>query len=203
MQTNQAKIEQNEEDNRIIREILAGKTVKYDILQKRYRLLISSLIRKMIKNEDDIDDLVQESFIKAFNALDKFQEGYSFSSWLYRIASNTCIDFLRKKRFSTISIDNPGYTEEDDASIDIKDESYEADLEVLANERKKALFEAIAELPENYREIIELRHEQELDYKDISDRLDMPLGTVKAHLFRARKMLLTKLKKQRHLFYDS
>jgi RNA polymerase sigma-70 factor (ECF subfamily) len=196
------KKEQNEEDIRIISNVLSGKTHEYDILQKKYRLLISSLIRKMIRNEDDIDDLVQESFIKAFNALDKFQTNYSFSSWLYRIASNTCIDFLRKKRFPTISIDNPGHNEEEDSSLDIKDESYEADISVLANERKKALFDAIKELPKNYREIIELRHEQELDYKEISERMELPLGTVKAHLFRARKMLLTKLKKNRHLFYE-
>lgn len=203
MQDYSNKKEQNEEDIRIIKSILEGDTRQYDLLQKKYRLLISSLIRKMIRDEDDIDDLVQDSFIKAYNALDKFQHEYSFSSWLYRIASNTCIDFLRKKRFATISIENPVYSQDDDGAMDIADKSFEADLSVLGEERRKALLEAIADLPENYREIIELRHEQELDYKEISDRLEMPLGTVKAHLFRARKMLLTKLKKHKHLFYET
>lgn len=204
MQENILKKEQNDEDIIIIKNVLAGKTHEFDVLQKKYRILISSLIRKMIRDEDDIDDLVQESFIKAYNALDKFQEGYSFSSWLYRIASNNCIDFLRKKRFPTISIENPSFTDDEDGgALDIEDQSYQADIQVLGNERRKALFDAIAELPENYREIIELRHEQELDYKEIADKLDMPLGTVKAHLFRARKILLEKLKNQKHLFFES
>lgn len=203
MQDNNLKREQNEEDLIAIRNVLAGKSSDYDILQKKYRVLISSLIRKMIRDEDDIDDLVQESFIKAYNALDKFQEGYAFSSWLYRIASNTCIDFLRKKRFTTISIENPSYSDEDSSTMDIEDKNYEADLAVLGDERRKALYDAINELPENYREIIQLRHEQEMDYNEISERLELPLGTVKAHLFRARKMLLTLLKKNQHLFYDN
>lgn len=202
MQENNLKKEQNEEDLLIIRNVLAGKTSDYDILQKKYRVLISSLIRKMIRDEDDIDDLVQESFIKAYKALNKFQEGFSFSSWLYRIASNNCIDFLRKKRFSTISIDNPITNDDDSGHIDIEDRNYEADLAMLGEERRRALYDAINELPDNYREIIQLRHEQELDYNDISERLSLPLGTVKAHLFRARKMLLTLLKEKRHLFYD-
>lgn len=203
MQDNNLKKEQNEEDLIAIRNVLSGKTSDYDILQKKYRVLISSLIRKMIRDEDDIDDLVQESFIKAYNALDKFQEGYSFSSWLYRIASNTCIDFLRKKRFTTISIENPSYSDEESGGMDIEDKNYEADLGVLGDERRKALYDAIDELPDNYREIIQLRHEQEMDYNEISEKLSLPLGTVKAHLFRARKMLLTLLKKNQHLFYDN
>ena len=103
------------------------------------------------------------------------------------IASNNCIDFLRKRRFNTISITqiSPDSSEEED--MDIEDNSYLADTDLMSNEKLKVLNEAIKKLPENYRLIIKLRHEDELDYNEISEQLGIPLGTVKAHLFRARK----------------
>jgi RNA polymerase sigma-70 factor (ECF subfamily) len=191
-----------EEDLIAVNRVLAGDKSAFEILQKRYKRIISSLIRRMVRNEDDVDDLIQETFIKAYNALSTFQSGYSFSAWLYRIASNTCIDFLRKRRFDTISINNPMPSSDEEQTLDIHDSTYLPDVNLLNEERKKALNEAIANLPENYRKIIKLRHEEELDYNQIADILGIPLGTVKAHLFRARKILLTKLKKNKHLFMD-
>lgn len=195
-------INNSNEDAEVIIRILDGEVNAYGILQKKYKRIISSLIRKMIKDEDDIDDLVQETFIKAYRALDRYQSVYSFSAWIYRIASNTCIDFLRKKRLNIISIDQPiGGTDEDDGLFfEIEDNSYQPDVEFINNERKAALYSSIDKLPEKYRLIIKLRHEEELDYNEIALKLDMPLGTVKAHLFRARKMLLDDLKKINHLF---
>ena len=201
--TKEQQKKSNEEDFEAIRKILAGNTREFDFLQKKYKFLISSLIRKMVSNEDDVEDLTQESFIKAYKALDKFQFGYSFSAWIYRIASNTCIDFLRKKRFKTISINKPLNDDDDDYFIEIEDRSYIPENQVLKLERKELLDNAISELPDNYKEIIRLRHNEELDYKEIADKLDLPLGTVKAHLFRARKMLYEILKKQVHLFKGS
>ena len=195
-------INNSNEDAEVIIRILDGEVNAFGILQKKYKRVISSLIRKMIKDEDDIDDLVQETFIKAYRALDRYQSSYSFSAWIYRIASNTCIDFLRKKRLNIISIDQPiGTTDEEDGLFfEIEDNSYQPDVEFINNERKAALYSAIDSLPEKYRLIIKLRHEEELDYNEIALKLDMPLGTVKAHLFRARKMLLDDLKKINHLF---
>ncbi len=195
-------INNSNEDAEVIIRILDGEVNAFGILQKKYKRVISSLIRKMIKDEDDIDDLVQETFIKAYRALDRYQSSYSFSAWIYRIASNTCIDFLRKKRLNIISIDQPIGTidEEDGLFFEIEDNSYQPDVEFINNERKAALYSAIDSLPEKYRLIIKLRHEEELDYNEIALKLDMPLGTVKAHLFRARKMLLDDLKKINHLF---
>jgi RNA polymerase sigma-70 factor (ECF subfamily) len=192
-----------DEDYNIILRILDGETADFEILQKKYKRVISSLIRRMIKDEDDIDDLTQETFIKTYNALDKFQHGFSFSSWIYRIASNTCIDFLRKKRFNFVYIDQPINNNEEEQFIEIEDSSYQPDKEYLINERKNILKNAIDTLPENYREIIKMRHEDELDYKEISTQLDIPLGTVKAHLFRARKLLLNALQGNQHLLYDN
>lgn len=192
----------HEEDFDAIRKVLDGDKSGFEHLQTKYSKIVAALIRRMVQNEDDIADLTQETFIKAYKALASFQFGYSFSSWLYRIASNTCIDFLRKKRFHTVSINQPIHGSEDDQFIEIRDDSYKADDQVLKNEKYKALKEAIEELPDNYKVIVKLRHEEELDYKEIAARLDIPLGTVKAHLFRARKMMLETLKKQIHLFQE-
>ena len=183
-----------QEDFEAIRKVLDGDTKAFEFLQKKYKYLIYSLIKKMIKNENDVEDLTQEAFIKAFNALDKFKFNYSFSAWIYRIASNATIDFLRKKRFDTFSIDRPIGDSEDENYFEIEDESYIPDQGVLSQEKTKIIKAAIDRLPENYREIIVLRHEEELDYKTIAKKLDLPLGTVKAHLFRARKLLFEELK---------
>lgn len=191
-----------QEDIAVISSILAGDKSQFRILEKKYRKIIITLIRKMIKNEDDVADLVQETFIKAYNALDKFQFGFSFSSWLYKIASNTCIDFMRKRRFQTVSLDQP-ITKDEDHYMEIKDNSYNPDINFDAEERKKALIKAIESLPENYKKIIKLRHEEDMDYLDISKVMNLPLGTVKAHLFRARKILLSQLTNQRYLFVES
>lgn len=191
-----------EEDFDAIKRVLDGDTKAFELLQNKYTRIVSALIRKMVRDEDDVQDLTQEAFIKTYNALDSFQFGYSFSAWLYRIASNTCIDFLRKKRFRTISINQPIAGSDEENFFEIKDSSYLPDINVLADERTKAIRNAINQLPENYRNIVELRHVEELDYKEISKRLDLPLGTVKAHLFRARKMMLASLKKKEHLFND-
>lgn len=188
----------NEEDFDAIRKILDGDKSAFSFLQNKYKTRIKSLVRRMIKDPDDVDDLTQEAFIKAYNALETFQFAYNFSAWLYRIASNSCIDFLRKKRFKTISLDQP-IGGEDDLFIDVPSEDLTPDVQMISKERKKILNKAIKDLPENYRVIIQMRHRDELDYKEISEKLDIPLGTVKAHLFRARRILYDALVDQKEL----
>ena len=193
-----------EQDIKAVEKVLAGNSSAYDILQKKYRRLISSLIRRMIKDEEDVLDLTQETFIKAYNGLDKYQSAYSFSSWLFKIASNTCIDFLRKKRLSSVSLSQTFINDsgEETDEVELKDDSYVPDLNLLMQERKQTLLDAINSLPENYRLIIKMRHTEDLDYLEISEKLNMPLGTVKAHLFRARKILYNQLVNHRYLFTD-
>lgn len=182
------KQQSNEEDFEAIRKILDGDKSAFTFIQNKYKARIKSLVRRMIKDPDDVDDLTQEAFIKAYNALDTFQFAYNFSAWLYRIASNSCIDFLRKKRFKTVSLDQP-VGGEDDLYIDVPTTDMTPDIKMISKERKKILNKAINELPENYRNIIKMRHTEEMDYKEIAEQLNIPLGTVKAHLFRARKLL--------------
>lgn len=184
-----------QEDIAVIERVKAGKADDFKHLQRKYQRLITSLIRKMIRNDDDVADLVQDSFIKAFTAIHTYQSDYAFSAWLYRIASNTCIDFLRKRRLQAFSIDKPISTDDGDYQFEIPDSSYLADTPMIDGERKKVLDEALATLSPKYRKIIKMRHEEEMDYQEIAAALKLPLGTVKAHLFRARKALYNYLKK--------
>lgn len=194
--------ESQKEDFDAVRRVLNGDNSGFAILQKKYNRIITSLIRRMIHNEEDVQDLTQDTFIKAYNALKSFQFGYSFSSWIYKIASNTCIDFLRKKRLTEVSLSQKSNSDEE-YEIEIEDKSYLPDMKVMTEEKIKALRDAIENLPDNYREIIKLRHEIEMDYADIAEKMNLPLGTVKAHLFRARKQLFEQLKKYRYLFVEN
>ncbi len=182
------------EDADTIRHILNGDTNAFHIIEKKYRRLITSLIRKMIHNDQDVADLVQEAFIKAYTGLNSYQPELPFSAWLYRIASNNCIDFLRKRRVHTISLDQPISTEEGDMTIEVPDSSFLADSHIHAAERKIILQQALNNLPEKYLRVMKMRHEEELEYQDIADKLGLPLGTVKALLFRARKRMYEALK---------
>jgi len=184
----------SQEDELIIREILAGNVNAYATLQAKYKRIVSFLIRKMIRNETDVEDMVQETFIKAYAALPSFQFEYPFSRWLYKIASNRCIDHLRRKRFQTLSLDEPMSTRDGgELYMDPVDSAATPDVTLLAKERAEMLRDALATMPEKYREVVRLRHDEELEYQEIADRLGQPLGTVKAHLFRARKLLYKKL----------
>ena len=189
-------LESAAEDERIIRDVLAGNVDAFAHLEKKYKRIVSFLIRKMIRNEEDVNDLTQETFIKAFNALPRFKFEYPFSRWLYKIASNRCIDHLRRKRFQAVSLDQPLQTKDGgEMTMEPPDRGPEPDDLLLAKERAEMLREALETLPEKYRTVIRLRHEEELEYQEIADRLGHPLGTVKAHLFRARKMLYKRLMK--------
>jgi len=156
----------------------------------------------MIKNEEDVQDLVQETFIKVYHSLDKYQQSFSFSSWLYKLASNHCIDFLRKKRLSTISLQYSNSKTDEEQEYEIEDNSNIPDKIMLQTEKSEIIEKAISSLPDNYRLIIRLRHDEDMDYQQIAERMNIPLGTVKAHLFRARKILEAYLKKYRYLFRE-
>ena len=189
-----------EEDAEAIRRVLAGDKNAYTFLQNKYKDIINSIVRKVIRDEDDVDDLTQEAFIKAYRALENFNFDYAFSSWLYKIASNACIDFLRKKRYYTISLSRPLDASKPEYIFEIEDSASLPDTQLMEAERSKAIKKAIDALPEKYKEIIHLRYSEDLDYAEIAKRLDLPLGTVKVNLFRARKMLGLSLRKHPALF---
>ncbi len=184
-----------QEDRELVASAKQGDNKAFEALLRKYRKSVYYMLLKMIKNPDDAEDLTQEAFAKAFNSIDKFDATYAFSTWLFRIATNNCIDFIRKKRIQTVSIDQP--MEGDDGSnirFDVKDENLDPNQTMLKKQRKKYLNMAIERLPEKYRTLVELRYFRELSYEEVAKELEIPLGTVKAQLFRARELLSQELK---------
>ena len=167
-------------------------------LLKRYRKPVYHLILKMVKNAHDAEDLTIVAFSKAFKNLAKFNPEYTFSTWLFRIATNNCIDFIRKKRLKTFSIDNAFTSDDgDEVTIDIKDNNLDP-MEVAIKKQKVELIRNIVtKLPPKYQILVRLRYFDELSYDEIAAELDAPLGTVKAQLHRARELLYDLVKNKR------
>ena len=193
----QKRAESIREDHEIIRKALDGDQDSYSRLMKKYHDPVFSLVFKIIHDKEEIEDLVQETFIKAFGSLKSFNENYSFSTWIFKIASNNCIDYMRKKKLKTLSIDMTIEQEEGESSFELPDPSYETDKNLIEEQRRKIIQDAINSLPEKYKVVIQMRHQEEKNYDEISEILCMPIGTVKAHIFRAREMLNKYLKDKR------
>lgn len=177
------------EDLILIEEALSGKQASYERLMRKYYHLIYNLVYRMISKKEDVEDLTQEAFIKAFNSLQNFDRQFAFSTWLFKIATNNAIDYLRKKKLATFSIDKDIDTEDSDMKFEIPDNEYKPDRILIDAQMKKVLDEAIEALPDKYKQVIVMRHKQELEYEEIAKELNIPLGTVKAHIFRGREML--------------
>lgn len=193
------KAESRAEDSKLIQAALKGDNAAYKRLMKKYHDAIYNFIYRMIHDKHQVEDLTQEAFIKAFQSLASFNEEYAFSTWLYKIATNNSIDYIRKRKLQTYSIDKPIDAKDSDYSFELPDDSYETDMEMISDQRAKMLNEAIVKLPEKYRKVIHLRHVDEKSYEEIADQLKLPIGTVKAHIFRAREILYKSLKnKIRH-----
>jgi len=188
------------EDDVLVKKAKGGDEKAYKEPVDKYERALYFHILKMVKDREQVEDLVQEAFVKAFDNLNTYSTNYAFSTWLYRIATNNTIDYLRKKKLKTLSIDKPMKTKDGEMEMQLPDESASTDRNIIKKQRKKIVQNAIEDLPEKYRKVIELRHMEEKTYKEISDILDKPLGTVKAHIFRARELLYKALKDKRHRF---
>ena len=143
----------------------------------------------MVHNSADAEDLTQETFIKIYNNLASYNPVYPFSSWILKISSNTCIDFLRKKRIDTIPLEKQDDDNENDIYLQIPDTTSVPDKNLINKEKIQNINKLVNMLPEIYQHIIRLRFEDDLSYSEISETLNIPLGTVKTLIFRARKML--------------
>lgn len=192
--------ESSKADDKLVSAAVEGDESAYAKLVEKYRKPLFFHISKLVKDRDHIEDLVQEAFMKAFGNLKSYNTDYAFSTWLYRIATNHSIDYLRKRKLQTLSIDEPIKTREGEIEIELPDESSQSDRDIIRKQRKKIIRKSIEELPEKYRQVIEMRHMEEKSYQEISEILDLPLGTVKAHIFRAREMLYKSLKDKRSHF---
>lgn len=162
----------------------------YATLMKRYKKAVYFMILKMIRDADDAEDLTMEAFAKAFRNLDRFKKDYTFSTWLFRIATNNAIDFIRKKKLKTMSLNN---TLSDDSgnsvNIDVEDDDNNPQDEFIKSQRIEMVRVFVDKLPTKYRKLVQMRYFDELSYEEIAKELDKPLGTVKAQLHRSRELL--------------
>ncbi len=185
------------QDDRWVVLAVKGDEKAYSELTQKYQKPLYFHVRKMIRKPDFAEDLVQDIFLKAFKSLKNYKNDYAFSTWLYRIATNHTIDYLRKKKLETLSI-NADDSDDTHAAIQLADEDNFTDEPMIKRERKNKVREAIDQLPEKYREVILKRHIEEKSYQEISEEMDIPLGTVKAHIFRARELLYKYMKDTIH-----
>jgi len=162
----------------------------YATLMKRYKKAVYFMILKMIRDADDAEDLTMEAFAKAFRNLHRFKKDYTFSTWLFRIATNNTIDFIRKKKLKTMSLNT---TMSDDSgnsvNIDVEDDDNNPQDEFIKSQRIEMVRIFVDKLPAKYRKLVQLRYFDELSYEEIAQELDKPLGTVKAQLHRSRELL--------------
>ena len=162
----------------------------YSELLDRYRESVYFLLLKMVNNKDDAEDLTIEAFGKAFKNLAQYTPNYAFSTWLFRIATNNCIDFIRKKRTVTGSLDRAFMNDEGgEMTMDVRSETSDPEETYIKKQKSKLMRQLVEKLKPRYRILIELRYFQELSYEEIAEQLDLPLGTVKAQLFRSREFL--------------
>lgn len=204
MEINPGFSEKAQKDFELVLAAQDGNQAAFSELMSRYRDAIYFMILKMINNKIDAEDLTIEAFGKAFRNIDQYSPSFAFSTWLFKIASNNCIDFLRKKKTRQISIisssndSNSNFTDgiSEDSSLSIQSDTMDPE-EALINDQKKVLLrELVDNLKPRYRQLVEMRYFLEYSYEEIAEELDIPIGTVKAQLFRARELLYGILSKK-------
>jgi len=176
-------------DFNLVGKVKDGDQKAYAELMQRYKDSIYFMALKMVNNKDDAMDLTVETFGKAFENIEKYKPDFAFSTWLFRIATNNCIDFIRKKRISLISINSMVDDDGDDRPLQIKADTLNPEETSIKKQQQEQLKIIVDKLPLRYKTLIVLRYFEEQSYEEIAQQLDLPLGTVKAQLFRARDLL--------------
>lgn len=182
-----------QEDREIVREVLNGKKELFALLVHRYEDKIFNYIYYLVKQKEEAEDLAQTTFVKAFFALRQYNHAYEFSTWIYTIARNVCLDYFRKRKKEDVDLSlNVTVSEDGDTEMgELIEEDHSPDpLRTILNEELRGKIEkAIERLPVKLREIVVLRHLEECSYEEIAQIMDLPVGTVKSYLHRARKKL--------------
>ncbi|MDL1951144.1 sigma-70 family RNA polymerase sigma factor [Acidobacteria bacterium ACD] len=176
-------------DADLVRRVLSGEEDLFETLVARYQLRLFRYLARYTGDAEDARDVTQEVFFKVYGALDSFDPRYKFSTWLFRIAGNAAIAHLRRRRVRALPLELPAEEDGEPRPVDPADDRPDP-LALLTQRRlRDALDLAIQKLPDDYRELISLRHYGELPYEEIAELKQMPLGTVKNKLFRARRAL--------------
>ncbi len=176
-----------------------GDEKAYAELLGRYRDAIYFMLLKMVNNPSDAEDLTIEAFGKAFKSIGQYAPNFAFSTWLFKIATNNCIDFMRKKKSAPLSIETHG-DDQDDPSHSIQCDNLDPEETMINQQKMKLMVDIVSKLKPRYRKLIELRYFKEYSYEEIAQELDLPIGTVKAQLFRARDLLYNVLNNTPHKF---
>ncbi|MXV52527.1 sigma-70 family RNA polymerase sigma factor [Pedobacter sp. HMF7647] len=176
-------------DFNLVTKAKQGDQRSYAELMQRYKDSIYFMALKMVNNKDDAMDLTVETFGKAFENLDRYKPEFAFSTWLFRIATNNCIDFIRKKKLNVVSMHAMMDDDGDDKPMQIRTDTLNPEESSIKKQQSEQLKLIVEKLPQRYRTLIFLRYYDELSYEEIAQQLDLPLGTVKAQLFRARDLL--------------
>lgn len=178
-----------------------GDEQAYADLMERYKKPVYHMILKMVRNVDDAEDLTIEAFAKAFKNLKRFKKDYTFSTWLFRIATNNAIDFIRKKKLETYSLNTSFSDDNGEAvTIDVEDKNLNPAEETIKTQKIELIRMFVTKLPAKYQRLVKLRYFDELSYEEIAQELGAPLGTVKAQLHRARELMYDLVKdKKSHI----
>ena len=176
-------------DYLLVQFALTGEEKAFAKLMIRYKDAIYFMLLKMVNNKNDAEDLTLEAFGKAFKSLHQYSPNYAFSTWLFKIATNNCIDFLRKRRGVYVSIENNMENGENEAPVKLCSTEPNPEEKLIRIQRAILMRKIVHRLKPRYRQLVELRYFREFSYEEIAKELNLPLGTVKAQLFRAREML--------------
>lgn len=189
MELNSQLSEKARYDYTLVEAALTGDEKAFAKLMSRYKDAIYFMLLKMVNNKNDAEDLTIEAFGKAFKNLHQYSPSYAFSTWLFKIATNNCIDFLRKRRGVYISIENNLENGDNDTPIKLRSNDPNPEEKLIRIQKAILMRKIVHNLKPRYRTLVELRYFREFSYDEIAKELNLPLGTVKAQLFRARDML--------------
>ncbi len=180
-------------DEELVEAVLQGERERFGDLVERYQGRLVNHLYRLLRSVEDAHELAQEVFIKVYQALDRYDPRYRFSTWIFRVAQNAAIDQIRKRRIKMVSFEGRGDADGEVREWDPPSSERGPYGDLRNRERGGAIQRAIDSLPWEYRELIVLRHFGELSYDEIAELEEMPLGTVKNKLFRARQMLKEEL----------
>ena len=195
MEINPNFSENAKKDFFLVEEAKKGNQKAYAELMQHYKDSIFFMALKMLNNRDDANDVTVSTFGKPFENLEKYKSDFAFSTWLFKIGTNTCIDFIRKRKMQTVSINS--FYSDDDKMLDIKSDSLNPEEKTIKKQQNELLKELIDTLPPRYQNLVKLRYYDEKSYEEIAVELEIPLGTVKARLFRAKDLLSVILKRKK------
>ena len=188
MEINNDLSEKAKADLLLVEQAKSGNEKAFASLMNRYRDSIYFMLLKMVNNPYDAEDLTIEAFGKAFRNIESYAPKFAFSTWLFKIATNNCVDFIRKKQVSPAPLD---YLQEnlDNVTVNIQSDLPDPEEALINHQKIAALKVIVSQLKPRYKTLIELRYYKEYSYEEISSELNLPIGTVKAQLYRAKTLL--------------